>query len=102
MVVLTSMPLLLLGFSQSITMSTFLLDFLMAWSILGYVLLFTVILVGLIRCYSTRYQSLWALGGTLAGDWDSKTSTHLRRGGRTRRGRDQLATGLSGVIWANK
>ncbi|CAI9160976.1 unnamed protein product, partial [Rangifer tarandus platyrhynchus] len=40
-------------FSQSITMSAFLLDFLMAWSILGYVLLFTLILVGLIRCYST-------------------------------------------------
>ncbi|XP_043756558.1 carcinoembryonic antigen-related cell adhesion molecule 18-like [Cervus elaphus] len=41
-------------FSQSVTMSTFLLDFLMAWSILGYVLLFTLILLGLIRCYSTR------------------------------------------------
>ncbi|KAM9755300.1 cell adhesion molecule CEACAM18-like isoform 3-T10 [Dama dama] len=41
-------------FSQSVTTSTFLLDFLMAWSILGYVLLFTLILVGLIRCYSTR------------------------------------------------
>nr|XP_020746169.1 carcinoembryonic antigen-related cell adhesion molecule 18-like [Odocoileus virginianus texanus] len=43
-------------FSQNITMSTFLLDFLMAWSILGYVLLFTLILVGLIRCYSTMYR----------------------------------------------
>ncbi|KAB0384517.1 hypothetical protein FD755_006434, partial [Muntiacus reevesi] len=50
----------------------------------------------------SRYRSLWAQGGTPAGDWDSKTSTNLRKGGRTRRGRDQPATGLSGVIWANK
>ena len=102
MAVLISMPLLLLGISQDVTMSTLLLNFLMTWSILGYVLLFTLILLGLIRCYSTRYPSLWAQGGTLAGDWDFKTSTPLRRGGRIRRGSDQPGTVLSGVIWANK
>ena len=99
--VMTSMP-LLVEISQDVTMSTLLLNFLMTSSILGYVLLFTLILLGLIRCYSTRYPSLWAQGGTPTGDWDSKTSTPLRRGGRTRRGSDQPGTGLSGVIWANK
>ncbi|XP_068849220.1 carcinoembryonic antigen-related cell adhesion molecule 18-like [Capricornis sumatraensis] len=39
--------------SQDVTMSTLLLNFLMTWSILGYVL-FTLVLLGLIRCYSTR------------------------------------------------
>ena len=58
MAVLTSMPLLLLGISQDVTMPTLLLNFLMMWSILGYVLLFILILLGLIRCYSTRYLSL--------------------------------------------
>ncbi|KAI4571184.1 hypothetical protein MJG53_013290 [Ovis ammon polii x Ovis aries] len=41
--------------SKDVTMSTLLLNFLMTWSILGYVLLFTLILLSLIRCYSTRH-----------------------------------------------
>ncbi|XP_017900697.1 PREDICTED: carcinoembryonic antigen-related cell adhesion molecule 18, partial [Capra hircus] len=43
------------GISQDVTMSTLLLNFLMTWSILGHVLLFTLILLSLIRCYSTRH-----------------------------------------------
>ena len=49
MAILTSMPLLLLGISQDVTMPTLLLNFLMMWSILGYVLLFILILLGLIK-----------------------------------------------------